>query len=978
MDNENSKAAQNAFNHRKYAASKKTDEAVNNRYDKNNYDNVLHSTEKYHNTNTYQKSENITSNVKNNVSTAVENGQRFSSYTTYKAKQAASNTSNKATAYVVGGVAASAGKTGKSASKYAIKKVFSVPKSQSHIAEERYRRQITQRLKSKLNAPVDKARDALNASSVGIAVNAVGDKAVESVKTAIAPIKETADRVNAVGDNIKLAIDSKKAEARTAMKNLGKRVYKKSSTVRHIHRDYTIANARLQTILSSKQIVLAKRAAAKTFRIAQRKTVMVASYGREATSKVTGFVAERASKISAAEQRYAAANYTGDALAERYQATVYDTIQTSGGVAAKGGTKVAKEIAKQLTPTKMYKNYQDGVLAKHNANKSLRKVKKIAKDTRRNVKASFDAAKQAYVRTQQAKVYVKASMEAMKEIGVAAVRIGKEVIQISSAVVKMIADGIVTIIAAGGGIILLIVAAIIIILCLIAGMFSWIDTTPSDYNEYEDETNKELSVETYDIMISYLSTIKECTDWEQAYFYYVLGRYTDGNYSWEDVHLSPDEEWIKMENEWKEANKDKEPKYSDYVTNDIIFNGTDAELKEAIAKWAKALQDFYESMYEYLTEIFGVNWAELCREESIEQSDYHITPKNMDNPYYFAAYEGKNNMSDGEEYNGKPVRVNFISNLNINTDLTAVDILSLIAISDFLRKSYDDEYEENVYIDNGGKETTSMNISKDDICEFFYMTDFVQYATYLEEGMCSGMDCIRECEAVDNDGGSISPINLSGNVSIVNPEGDKDDDNNNNAADPEYNDPQYVFSRHGFKYYCNGTHKLLKGGVSSVQNVDLCLKAIVKAYDPAFTDVDEILNDETVPQEKKNEINNEIAEKAEELLPIYEMYKDYIIQILNDGANNDTPVFDNAEEPEADALFDYATSPLFATEAAKEYYEFLVMQENPPALGQESEEEKERWEKLKKASARWKFDVELEHDFGTVKSIYAGRENEEE
>lgn len=783
---------------------------------------------------------------------------------------------------------------GSAAAKYTIKQITKVPNTKNRIAEEKYRQAITRNFKRKIKAPVSNARNALNNSAVGTSINSAGTTVKSAVSSSIrnfsVPITQGAGKVNSFGDRIKDTLDETRAEARAAMKGLGKRVYKKSYGVHKIHRNYKIANKRLQKILSSKQIVLAKRATGKVFKIT--------SVSVGAAKSASDGVVNLASRSMAADIRFKANQNVGDALAERYQSAILDAAGTSGGLVAKESGKAGFAVVKQFTPTQMYKNYQNATVAAHRLRASTVRVRKIASSSRKNIKAAVDAAKtakQAYAKTQQAKIYIKANMEIIKQFGVSAIRIGRAVIQVMQVIIRYIADTFAVIIAAGGGFMAVTVVVIVIILCIICGLFSWVDTNPLNYTNYINGDDATLSQNTYDIINSYITGVKDCVDWEQAYFYYIMGDYCSAYFMWGPATFEAvgGDEYIAAKiDQWVENNPMPEPPtppsptwtgipsddelaaYSAMVSE--FMSSAYPAYQAELAAWQRQYDGLYDLYYdEVMDSLDSLNDQNVLSYEQIQRLRRGTI-----------VMRGRDYIDDSEQYTGNPVfGTNQFDNYVIDTELTAEDLVALIAVADYVKKTTDKDYENPVITDENGKELSSWCITTEDISEFFEVTEFVQYESDLTKGECNG-NCQRLLKGT-------------------------------------------LLTGCSWEYYCDGEHDVLSGSVVSVRSVDECLSAIAIAYDKDYL----------------TRTSQEIKNETEMWKTIYEAYKDYILSVMKDGV----------AEGETYSEHKIGGASLEA------YLYYLSLVENETAAEVEPEP--------------WKFNIELEHTYGTVKSIY---ENEGE
>lgn len=154
---------------------------------------------------------------------------------------------------------------------------------------------------------------------------------------------------------------------------------------------------------------------------------------------------------------------------------------------------------------------------------------------------------------------------------------------------------------------------------------------------------------------------------------------------------------------------------------------------------------------------------------AFESTDYSIadvlTPDESRQPYEVTATSGGNGIDDAEEFNDKPiVGTNNFGNLEINSDLSAEEMLAYIAL-----------YKSLITMnptDTDDEEEMSLNITPQDIMDFFEKTEYIKItAEITHNNSCTGMDCKRRL--IETDDGvyweyycDSDHDNLSGEISV--------------------------------------------------------------------------------------------------------------------------------------------------------------------------------------------------------------------
>lgn len=276
-----------------------------------------------------------------------------------------------------------------------------------------------------------------------------------------------------------------------------------------------------------------------------------------------------------------------------------------------------------------------------------------------------------------------------------------------------------------GGSVFVGMMAIIIILILICSLFSWI--SPYSYSlAGRDEKNVTYAETNAEIIDGYVLLVKNYFDVKQAYFYLDYSDWYGGTYSYGDASI------------------DKAEYIEEYIADIVktIEDSYEEKFKEA-GDNQKLLESLSKAMEEEISE--AMKTAHQKAEESLKELlatlNDELSAATKRRHYEIHRSGGKNGINDSEEFTGPIVGTNQFDDVEIHSDLSAEEMVALIAIYKTMKNtgekppvSDEEEESENIYC-----------ISPKDIMEFFKETEYIKVEQeFTHDNLCEGQNCIRQ------------------------------------------------------------------------------------------------------------------------------------------------------------------------------------------------------------------------------------------
>jgi len=329
----------------------------------------------------------------------------------------------------------------------------------------------------------------------------------------------------------------------------------------------------------------------------------------------------------------------------------------------------------------------------------------------------------------------------------------------------------------GFGAVILPVLLVIILFIVISGFFGWL--SPFKYGLAGEAPDTEHNAETKaEVIDGYILMVKNYMDVTQAYYYLNYGDWYGGVYEYESLEL------------------DFGAFFSDYCQNiveeirsqyqPLIDNASTPAQAMAISR---AMGD---AINRALANAQTAAYAEYL--QLVSTLDDCLTPDEHRQHYEVEIVSSSNGVDDSADFNNKPIPgTNFFGNVEINSGLSAEELLAYIALYKSLLTINPDETPSAP--DSDDEET--LNITPQDIMNFFEETDFISItAEVTHDNLCAGRNCKRR---------------LIGNASIG----------------------------YSWEYYCDGGHDNLTGEIGECLSADELLEKIMELTEAEDIGVDE-------------------------------------------------------------------------------------------------------------------------------------------
>lgn len=273
----------------------------------------------------------------------------------------------------------------------------------------------------------------------------------------------------------------------------------------------------------------------------------------------------------------------------------------------------------------------------------------------------------------------------------------------------------------GGGALASIIPIIIIIIvfAVIAAFFGWL--VPYSYSlagEDGDETEAATNAEVID---GYAKLIKNYMDVTQAYYYLNYGDWYGGTYD----YPAPDLNFSDFFSEY--CHQIVSEIQSQYMA--MMASATSDMERAAIAQaMSMAISDAVNAAMPAALAEYNSLMASLDDSLTAETHRQHYETEQQSVP---------NNNADSAEFTGMPVvGTNHFGNVEINSELSAEELLAYIALYKSMSIINPDDSDPDA--------EQILNITPQDIMDFFEETEFITITTDVTHGnFCSGMNCKR-------------------------------------------------------------------------------------------------------------------------------------------------------------------------------------------------------------------------------------------
>lgn len=342
----------------------------------------------------------------------------------------------------------------------------------------------------------------------------------------------------------------------------------------------------------------------------------------------------------------------------------------------------------------------------------------------------------------------------------------------------VVKKGVSLIFGGGLGAVILPILLVIILFVVISGFFGWL--SPFKYGLAGEAPDTEHNAKTQaEVIDGYTLMIKNYMDVTQAYYYLNYGDWYCGTYQYESLDLDFGAFFSEYcQNIVAEIRSQYQP-LIDNASSPAQAMAISRAMGDAINRALANAQQGALEEYEQLT----------------SSLDDCLTPDEHRQHYEVEIINGGNGTDDSADFNNKPIPgTNFFGNVEINSELSAEEMLAYIALYKSLLTINSDETSPDPDAED---EEETLNITPQDIMDFFKETEFISItAEVTHDNLCPNQNCKRK---------------LVGN-----------------AANGYY-----------WEYYCDGGHDNLTGEIGECLSADELLAKIMELTEAEDIGVDE-------------------------------------------------------------------------------------------------------------------------------------------
>ena len=337
------------------------------------------------------------------------------------------------------------------------------------------------------------------------------------------------------------------------------------------------------------------------------------------------------------------------------------------------------------------------------------------------------------------------------------------------------------IIGGGAAAVAVSILTVIVVFILILAFFGWL--TPFTYGLAGEEPDNEHNAETKaEIIDGYVLMVKNYMDVTQAYYYLNYGDWYGGTYQYENAGL------------------DFGTFFSEYCQK--IIKDIQAQFQPLInqARTPEEAQAVSQAMGRAISQALANAQTAAYQEYSqlISSLDDEFTPTEHRQHYEVEVTSGGNGIDDSADFHNKPIPgTNNFGNVEINSELSAEELLAYIALYKSLLVLSPEETPADFDAPESEDEELSVNITLQDIMDFFEETGFFSITTEItHNNPCINQNCKRRL-----------------------------------IGDAE--------SGYSWEYYCDSDHDNLTGEIGACLSADELLAKVMELTDSENMGVDE-------------------------------------------------------------------------------------------------------------------------------------------
>ena len=337
------------------------------------------------------------------------------------------------------------------------------------------------------------------------------------------------------------------------------------------------------------------------------------------------------------------------------------------------------------------------------------------------------------------------------------------------------------IVGGGVGAVVIPIFLVIIVFILMLAFFGWL--SPFSYGLAGEDPDTEHNAETKaEVIDGYALMVKNYMDVTQAYYYLNYGDWYGGTYQYESAEL------------------DFGTFFADYCESIVAeIQAYYQPLIEQASSPAQAMA-ISRAMSEAIRQALANAQTAAYEEYSqlVSTLDDEFTPTEHRQHYEVEVTSGGNGIDDSADFHNKPIPgTNNFGNVEINSELSAEELLAYIALYKSLLTLNPEETPADPDAPESEDEEASVNITPQDIMDFFEKTEFFSITTEItHDNPCINQNCKRRL-----------------------------------IGDAE--------SGYSWEYYCDADHDNLTGEIGACLTADELLAKVMELTDSENMGVDE-------------------------------------------------------------------------------------------------------------------------------------------
>ena len=297
------------------------------------------------------------------------------------------------------------------------------------------------------------------------------------------------------------------------------------------------------------------------------------------------------------------------------------------------------------------------------------------------------------------------------------------------------------ILGGGAGAIVLPVFLAVLVYILISAFFGWLSPFSYSLAGEDNDPNTGLPTEhnaesKAEIIDGYTLMVKNYLDVAQAYYYLNYGDWYGGVYVYESAGL---DFGTFFADHCQDLVAEIQAQYQpliDQAPNPQAAMAISNAMGEAIRQ---ALANAREAALAEYTEL-------------IQSLEDELSPNEHRQHYEVEVGYSSNGVDDATEFSGMPVvGTNHFGNTEINSDLSAEEMLAYVALYKSLITMNPEEEHPDADNPDADDEEMQLNITPQDIMDFFEKTEYIPITTEVtHDNPCTGMNCKRRLIQTDS------------------------------------------------------------------------------------------------------------------------------------------------------------------------------------------------------------------------------------